>query len=101
MAPASDSTPPTIQARYTSQAEPTACIISAGTRKMPLPMMVPTTIALAWLTPRSRESEGTEVLLVCGICDIVQRKQKTGTIPDDKRNGATEQHIPGEGNRAR
>src|SRR5271166_2662590 len=104
MAPASESTPPTIQARYTSHAEPTACIISAGTRKIPLPMMVPTTTALAWLTPRSRESEGTEVLLVCGICgicDIVQRKQKTGTIPDDKRNGATDQHIPGEGNRAR
>src|SRR5664279_5172647 len=58
IAPASESTPPTIQARYTSHAEPTACIISAGTRKMPLPMMVPTTIALAWLTPSSRSREG-------------------------------------------
>src|SRR5271157_5208450 len=61
MAPASDSTPPTIQARYTSQAEPTACIISAGTRKMPLPMIVPTTIALAWLTPRSRDNVGARL----------------------------------------
>src|SRR5271165_6633758 len=104
MAPARESMAPTSHARYTSQAEPTACIISAGTRKMPLPMMVPTTTALAWLTPRSRESVGAEVLLVgCGMCGgvIVQRKQQTGTIPDDKRDGATDQHVPGEGNRSR
>src|SRR5271165_7043342 len=63
MAPAIDSIPPTIQARYTSRAEPTACIISAGTRKMPLPMMVPTTIALAWLTPSSRRSVGAVEVL--------------------------------------
>src|SRR5580693_4959827 len=58
MAPASESAPPAIHARYTIPAEPTACIISAGTRKMPLPMMVPTTIAEAWRTPRSRERLG-------------------------------------------
>src|SRR5271167_2361891 len=33
---------------------------------MPLPMMVPTTIALAWLTPRSRESEGGRLMLSAG-----------------------------------
>src|SRR5271166_6557916 len=52
-----------IHARYTARAEPTACIISAGTRKMPLPMMVPTTIALAWLTPSSSRSVGAVEVL--------------------------------------
>jgi len=32
--------------------EPTSCIISRGTRKIPLPMMVPTTIAVACDAPR-------------------------------------------------
>ena len=50
---------PTIHARNTSLAEPTACIICVGTRKIPLPMMVPTTTAEAWLTPRSRASCGS------------------------------------------
>src|SRR5271163_2796351 len=34
--------------------EPTARIISCGTRKMPLPIIVPTTIAVACETPRTR-----------------------------------------------
>src|SRR5271169_1275827 len=38
-APKNDSKPPTTQARYTNLAEPTSCIISCGTRKIPLPMM--------------------------------------------------------------
>ncbi len=54
MAPNSDSNPPTIHARYTSDDEPTSRIISRGTRKMPLPIMVPTTIAMAWLAPSTR-----------------------------------------------
>src|SRR5947209_3212860 len=46
-APKNDRRPPTIHARYTNLADPTACIISAGTRKIPLPIMVPTTTAEA------------------------------------------------------
>src|SRR5271163_2549195 len=61
-APKKDNSPPTSHARYTSLAEPTACIISAGTRKIPLPMIVPTTMADAWLTPRSRASSGRTVV---------------------------------------
>src|SRR5271156_4051487 len=61
--------PPTSHARYTSLAEPTACIISLGTRKIPLPMIVPTTTAEAWLTPRSRESSGRGS--VCRICSAM------------------------------
>src|ERR1700677_3072276 len=54
MAPNNESRPPTLHARYTSADEPTSCIISRGTRKMPLPMMVPTTIAVASLAPNTR-----------------------------------------------
>jgi hypothetical protein len=73
MAPAIESMPPTIHARYTSFAEPTACIISAGTRKMPLPMIVPTTMALAWLTPSSRKSAG-DVEVLSAVCAISLRR---------------------------
>src|ERR1017187_5805787 len=54
MAPKRERSPPAIQARNTSAEEPTSCIISRGTRKMPLPMMVPTTMAVAWLAPSTR-----------------------------------------------
>src|SRR5271156_4634291 len=60
MAPKSVSSPPTIQARYTMLLEPTARIISWGTRKMPLPMMVPTTIAVACHTPSTRGRSGAK-----------------------------------------
>src|SRR5690242_14002398 len=40
------------------RAEPTACIISAGTRKIPLPMMVPTTMAVECQAFSSRTSSG-------------------------------------------
>src|SRR5215472_12594867 len=59
-----------IHAKYTTRADPTACIISAGTRKMPLPMMVPTTTAPACDNPRSRESSGfvlTEFIVMSEI----------------------------------
>src|SRR5215469_5439530 len=54
--------PPTIHARYTSLAEPAACIISAGTRKIPLPMTIPMTIDAAWAAPSSRTRPGATVL---------------------------------------
>ena len=53
-APKKEKIPPTIHARYTSRADPAACIISAGTRKIPLPITTPTTIEAAWLAPKSR-----------------------------------------------
>jgi hypothetical protein len=40
--------------------DPVSRIISLGTRKIPLPMIVPTTIAVAWLAPSTRgKSPGT------------------------------------------
>src|SRR5215472_16107918 len=57
-APKNESNPPTIQARYTNPAEPTACIISAGTRKIPLPMIVPATIDVACQTFSPRINSG-------------------------------------------
>src|ERR1017187_495507 len=71
---------------------------------MPLPMMVPTTMALAWLTPRSRESVGACALLLAdwAIRHVaVRTKQQTETISDGERDDAADQHVPGEWNRAR
>src|ERR1700722_17360418 len=72
MAPKRVSTPPTIQARYTIPLEPTARIISWGTRKMPLPMMVPTTIAVACHTPSTRGRSGAKDVL--GMARVASRK---------------------------
>src|SRR5215469_3826202 len=52
--------------------EPTACIISLGTRKMPLPMMVPTTMAVAWLAPSARgRSNCDEAGAICETREAV------------------------------
>src|SRR5207302_708944 len=114
IAPASESAPPTIHAKYTSRAEPTACIISAGTRKIPLPIMVPTTIAPAWLTPSSRNSEAGSVtpglatgtgatlaaLSLTGFrlnrAHLGLIEQHTGNISDDECGRAAKGHVPGE-----
>src|SRR5438067_13711134 len=66
-APKNENTPPTIQAKSTSLAEPAACIISAGTRKMPLPITTPMTIEAAWLAPSSRRREGVLVVLAVAM----------------------------------
>src|SRR5215469_8767093 len=97
MAPAIESMPPTIHARYTSLAEPTACIISAGTRKMPLPMMVPTTIAVACQTFKSRNSSG-----LCSVACIELPALRIGDhqahqVADDKSRGRAKRYIPGPG----
>src|SRR5215831_8383270 len=92
MAPASESSPPTIHARYTKRAEPTACIISAGTRKIPLPMMVPTTMALAWPTPSSRNSSGA-LVGACEVGDIGLGRSKNGTDWNYKRLAGSSRKI--------
>jgi len=61
---------------------------------MPLPMMVPTTTALAWLTPKSRERAGAGFVLVgCAVCVVMRWEQQTATIPDDKGDDAADQHM--------
>src|SRR4029077_8420475 len=47
-------TPPTVHAARTSAAEPTARAMSLVTRKMPVPMVSPMTIAVADHSPRPR-----------------------------------------------
>src|ERR1700722_4694701 len=84
-APKKESAPPTTQARYTSLADPTACIISAGTRKIPLPIMVPTTMAEAWLTPRSRESSG-RLVVSCASSGMFEACQYTSEPPKKCRH---------------
>src|SRR5215471_12127505 len=69
-APKNESNPPTIQARYTNPAEPTACIISAGTRKIPLPMIVPATIDVACQTFSPRINSGAR-RIPTGDCSLV------------------------------
>jgi hypothetical protein len=55
-APASDSSPPKIQTKKTMPGDPVFSTIVFGTRKIPLPMMVPTTIATVLQTPSARSS---------------------------------------------
>src|SRR5579859_4767158 len=70
-APQIESRPPMIQAANTSLTEPTACIISVGTRKMPLPMTIPTTTAAAWLVVRRRASSGRDTTEGKTVVDVV------------------------------
>src|ERR1051326_6775437 len=65
-APNHDSSPPTIHTRKTVDADPVASIMRFGTRKMPLPMMTPTTIAPACSALRSRTSPGRDDAVVAG-----------------------------------
>src|SRR5450432_1302051 len=97
--------PPTIHARYTSLAEPTACIISAGTRKMPLPMMVPTTMAVECQTLRSRTSS---LRLISVACIRLQRLRVRGhesvvfdqaySVPNSESHSRPQRDVPGEWN---
>src|SRR6516164_8045471 len=99
MAPAIDSRPPTIQARYTSLAEPTACIISAGTRKIPLPMMVPATMAVACQTFNSRNNSGC--VAFSAACMGIQGLRglmacQADYIAHGKRCDCSQNHVPGQ-----
>src|SRR6478672_11319489 len=76
------------------RAEPTACIISAGTRKIPLPIMVPTTIAVECQAFNSRSSSGAALGALC----IGFGLQKTCQISHNKRGDGTKRYVPGPGN---
>src|SRR5438552_18934648 len=67
---------------------------------MPLPIMVPTTTAPAWLTPSSRSSPvGSASLGLCTERLLRPRNQHAGNISDDESHNAAKCHVPGEGNR--
>src|SRR5256885_7555611 len=66
---------------------------------MPLPMIVPTTTAPAWLTPSSRSSpEGSATWALCMDRLFRPRHHHAGNISDDEGHDAAERHVPGEGN---
>src|SRR3954462_10530757 len=89
IAPKMESNPPTIHARYTSLAEPAACIISAGTRKMPLPMMVPMTIAVPCHTLSSRGSSRRALVM------SNSRGEKACGVSDGKGHNGSKSNVPG------
>src|ERR1700722_17750124 len=60
MAPKSESRPPVTHTAYTMRALPTAAIISRGTRKIPDPIMMPTTIASAFVAVNTRGSSSCD-----------------------------------------
>src|SRR6478736_1439998 len=75
------------------RAEPTACIIAAGTRKIPLPMMVPTTIAVECHAFNSRSSSGAGLGALC----IGFGLQKACQISHNKRSDGPQRYVPGPG----
>src|SRR6478672_433016 len=75
------------------RAEPTACIISAGTRKIPLPMMVPTTMAVECQTFNSRSRSGAGLGAVC----IGLGLQKACQVSHNKRRDRTKRYVPSPG----
>src|SRR5579872_5585342 len=76
--------------------EPTFLIIVFGTRKMPLPITVPTTIAAALQTPRTRfrPVSGSRSMGTSGMFRLWQH-QRCGT-PRQKGRDRADRHVPGE-----
>src|SRR5438477_9727307 len=74
---------------------------------MPLPMIVPTTMAAAWLTPRARTRSGRELgaLWAIGCCMISAPARprritadKAGNISDGESYQGSDHNVPGPGN---
>src|SRR5438270_7296742 len=82
-------------------------IMVPGTRKIPLPITVPTTIAMAWLTPNSRTSSGRSCAAVAELgtdrafqlANFRTSKQHAHNIPNSKCHSGSQRDIPGPGNR--
>src|SRR5438876_59636 len=77
-APASDNTPPTIQTRNRLRTLPTSSATLWGTRKIPDPMIVPTTMAVEPRYPMARtvgelSDEGAPARQV--LCDVRKQRQ--------------------------
>src|ERR1700759_521532 len=68
-APKGERTPPAIHAAYTTLTEPPTDAISLGLRKMPVPIIVPTTIAPAAHGPSAR----TRSRRCCGAAIVAAR----------------------------
>ncbi len=76
---------------------PTSLIMSCGTRKMPLPMTVPTTIATAAHTPSTRRSPGAVGSVM--LLHLSRPQTATHASPTPNGHGGADQHVPGPGDR--
>src|SRR5579872_1718533 len=91
--------PPKIHTAKTMAGEPTAFTMSLGTRKMPLPMTVPTTMAVAGHTPRTRRRPWWSEALSGGVMiSTVRRHECLRHNADRERRQGSDRHVPGEGN---
>src|ERR1035441_3528307 len=123
-APASESSPPTTQTANTASTVPTFWIIVRGTRKIPLPITVPTTMDAAAHGPRARFNSVRgafsigELFLGVGVTGrqmrqtadrfayagcLQRRRQRSleerGQQADPERGDRPDQHVPGPGDR--
>src|ERR1700733_6502152 len=57
---------------------PVAAIISRGTRKMPEPMTMPTTMEIAWRAVRTRGSS-LGAAADCIVCSVAERSDDAGS----------------------
>src|SRR5258708_29616830 len=86
--------PPKIHTAKTICGDPTRRIIALGTRKMPLPITVPITIATAPQSPRSRRSSAISLLFVQQ--SVIQHVRRG--VAHRHCDESTDEHIPGECN---
>src|SRR5580700_2331548 len=78
-APKRERTAPTIQAAKTTETKRPSRAISAGLRKMPVPIMVPTTMAPEAQAPRPRTSSRRFSVMIARLNDSAKsRQQKDG-----------------------
>src|SRR3954467_9700718 len=90
--------PPTTQTKNTMGTVPTLLIIVCGTRKMPLPITVPITIASAARSPRSRLSS-VGLVMPCPISS--SRNDERRQISHSKSGAAADHDPPCERNSRR
>src|SRR5262245_58768474 len=90
------SKPPKIHTAKTIPGEPTALTIVFGTRKIPLPMTVPMTIATAAHSPSSAFSDGLVWVATLAKGFLHARKDAARKQSGRERHRRPDQHVPGE-----
>src|SRR2546426_1845841 len=79
-APHSVTAPPSTQLSRNNGTSSTRCAIDAGVRKMPLPIVEPTTTATALHKPRRSEEHTSELQSPCNlVCRLLLEKKKVAT----------------------
>src|SRR6516164_5368761 len=120
-----ESRPPTTHTANTTSTVPTFWIMVLGTRKMPLPITVPTTMDAAAQAPRARFSSVRGAFSIVGLflgigmtgwqvrlssgrfadADALERNRRTaleerGDQSHDEGGNGSDQHVPGPGDRS-